>query len=108
TPDLEREVTAPGGQKFDAIFLDAAKARYPEFLDWAMRVLRPGGLLFADNVLRSGWNGQTLLGRDSDDPRIIAIREFNRRLACHPDFAAIIVPVRAGVAVGLYQPHTGG
>ena len=48
---LEHEAQERG--LFDAVFLDADKARYPEFLEWSIRVLRPGGLLLADNVLRS-------------------------------------------------------
>jgi predicted O-methyltransferase YrrM len=102
-PELECE--AATGGPFDVIFLDADKPHYPEFLDWATRVLRPGGLLLADNVLRSGsWLNQKLLDPDASDPRIPAIREFNRRLAEHPQFTSIIVPMRAGIAVGLFQP----
>ena len=66
-PGVEREVP------FDALFLDADKAHYAEFLDWSVRVLRPGGVLLADNVLRSdSWKGQTLLDPAADDPRILA------------------------------------
>jgi predicted O-methyltransferase YrrM len=104
TEALAAEIEA-GAARFDAIFLDADKARYPEFLEWAPRVLRPGGLLFADNVLRAdSWRGQTLLDPKSDDPRILAIRRFNKSLATHPDFTAMILPMRAGLAVGLYRP----
>jgi caffeoyl-CoA O-methyltransferase len=98
-PALERD--AP----FDAIFLDADKAHYPEFLDWSIRVLRPGGLLLADNVLSStSWNGQTLLDPAADDPRILAIREFNQRLATDPRFTSIIIPLRAGIAAAVFHP----
>ena len=101
---LEREVYAQQ-RPYDAIFLDADKAYYPELLEWSVRVLRPGGLLLADNVLRSGsWNGQTLLDPNADDPRIFAIRRFNRLLAEHPHFTATIVPIRAGIAIGIYRP----
>lgn len=101
-PVLEREVKE-SGRLYDAIFLDADKAHYPEFLEWAVRVLRPGGLLLADNVLRSdSWGRQTLLDPASDDPRILAIRRFNQSLARHPQFVSLIVPIRAGVAVALY------
>lgn len=103
-PEISREVKE-SGQLLDVVFLDADKAHYPEFLDWVVTVLRPGGILLADNVLRSGsWNGQTLLDLASDDPRILAMRVFNRRLAEHPHFLSLIVPMRAGVAVGLFLP----
>lgn len=103
-PALDREI-AETGVRFDAIFLDADKAHYPEFLAWSVGALRPGGLLLADNVLRSGsWNGQTLLDPASDDPRILAIREFNKRLAAHPRFTSLIIPLRAGVAAAVFHP----
>jgi caffeoyl-CoA O-methyltransferase len=102
-PTLEREVHEHN-TLFDVIFLDADKAHYPEFLDWSVKVLRPGGLLLADNVLQSGsWNGQTLLDPAADDPRILAIREFNRRLAAHPQFTSIIIPMRAGIAAAVFH-----
>ncbi len=103
TEALAEEVERTG-LKYDAIFLDAAKAHYPEFLVWSERVLRPGGVLFADNVLRAdSWQGQTLLDPASDDPRILAIRKFNAMLAEHPRFTGTIVPLRAGVAMGVYH-----
>ncbi|HZT42305.1 MAG TPA: O-methyltransferase [Chthonomonadaceae bacterium] len=103
-PELEREVHAQN-TPFDVVFLDADKEHYPEFLDWSTRVLRPGGLLLADNVLSStSWGGQTLLDPAADDPRILAIREFNRRLAADPRFTAIIIPMRAGVAAAVFHP----
>jgi caffeoyl-CoA O-methyltransferase len=100
---LEREVREQNAP-FDAIFLDADKGHYPEFLDWSTRVLRPGGVLLADNVLSSeSWHGQTLLDPASDDPRILAIRAFNRRLATDPRFTALIIPMRAGIAAAIFD-----
>ena len=100
---LEREAQEQG--LFDAVFLDADKAHYPEFLEWSARVLRPNGLLLADNVLRSSsWNGQTLLDPAADDPRILAIREFNRRLATDTRFTALLIPMRAGIATAVFHP----
>jgi caffeoyl-CoA O-methyltransferase len=105
-PVLEREVREQGAP-FDVIFLDADKAHYPELLEWSTRVLRPGGVLLADNVLQStSWHGQTLLDPASDDPRIIAIREFNRRLAADPRFSSLIIPMRAGIAAAVFHPDS--
>ncbi len=102
--DVKADVLA-GGDRYDVIFLDTEKAYYPRFLQWAPSVLRPGGLLLADNVLRSpSWKGQALLDPAADDARIIAIREFNQKLAEHPSFTSTIIPMRAGVAVGVYRP----
>lgn len=44
-----------------------------------------------------------LVDPTADDPRIIAIREFNRRLATDPRFTSMILPIRAGIAVGLFD-----
>ena len=98
-PALERE--AP----FDVVFLDADKEHYPKFLDWSTRVLRPGGLLLADNVLHSSsWNGQKPSDPVADDPRVVGVREFNRRLAADPRFTSIILSMRDGVATAVYRP----
>jgi len=103
-PALSQEVHERQ-EPFDAIFLDADKAHYSEFLAWSVGVLRPGGLLLADNVLKCGsWNGRTLLDPLADDPRILGIREFNRQLASDPRFTSIIIPMRAGIAAALYLP----
>lgn len=100
---LEEEVRHTG-HRYDVVFLDADKAHYPEFLRWTPRVLRPGGLLLADNVLRSGSWGASLLDAGATDARIPAIREFNATLAARQDFTSVIVPMRAGVAVAVYTP----
>jgi caffeoyl-CoA O-methyltransferase len=102
-PSLEQEVQARN-LPYDVIFLDADKAHYPEFLAWCPRVLRPGGLLLADNVLQSGSWSHALLDPDATDPRIPGIREFNHRLATDMRFTAIIIPMRSGVAAAVYHP----
>ncbi len=58
-PALEAE----GVPLFDMVFIDADKPGYPAYLDWALRLIRPGGLIVADNVVRGG----RVLETDSDD-----------------------------------------
>lgn len=87
------------GERFDAVFLDADKEPLPTYLEWALRLVRPGGLIIADNAL---WGGRVLDER-SDDPATLAVREFNKRLAEHPRITGIVVPTHDGVAIGVVR-----
>ena len=82
-------------ERFDACFIDADKAGYPEYLAHAQRLVRPGGLVLGDNAL---WSGKVLDEAVDDDTR--AIQEFNQSLA-GPDFTATILPIRDGLAVAV-------
>jgi caffeoyl-CoA O-methyltransferase len=85
------------GERFDAVFLDADKEPLPNYFDWTLRLLRPGGLLIADNAL---WGGRVLDER-VDDEATRAVREFNRRLATDPRVMGIVVPTHDGVGIGV-------
>jgi len=87
---------------FDLIFLDTDKQLYVTLLDRLVALLRPGGLLVTDNVL---WDGEVVPGyiaepkRRPEDTR--AVREFNDRVAAHPDLITTIVPLRDGVSISV-------
>jgi predicted O-methyltransferase YrrM len=49
-PALAAEAPEP----FDLVFVDADKAPYAQYLDWALRLTRPGALVVGDNVVRRG------------------------------------------------------
>ncbi len=85
------------GEQFDAIFLDADKEPLPTYLDWALRLVRPGGMIIADNAL---WGGK-VLDATVDDDATRAVREFNRRFAEDTRITGIVVPTHDGVAVGI-------
>lgn len=85
------------GERFDAIFLDADKEPLPTYFDWALRLLRPGGLLIADNAL---WGGR-VLDTQTEDEGTRGVREFNRRLASDERVRGTIVPVGDGLAVAV-------
>lgn len=77
---------------FDLAFIDADKVSYPAYLDWALRLLRPGGLIVADNVLRGG----SVADPAAADEDVRAINRFNRAAASDPRLDAIILPNRGG------------
>ena len=87
------------GESYDAVFLDADKEPLPTYFEWALRLLRPGGLLIADNTL---WGGRVLDDAEQDE-KTTAVREFNRRMATDPRILGIIVPTHDGVAVGVVK-----
>ena len=72
---------------FDLIFIDADKESYPEYLDWSMRLSRPGSLILGDNAIREG----SVI--DPDDSSARAMREFNGRLAKDPRLSGIVLPL---------------
>jgi caffeoyl-CoA O-methyltransferase len=72
-PALETLRELPADEPFDFAFVDADKAEYPDYYEECLRLLRPGGLIMLDNVLRGG----QVLDEDDDDPRSVATREVN-------------------------------
>ena len=86
------------GESFDLVFLDADRASLPRYLEWAIRLTRPGGFIVADHALAGG---RALL--DSDDASAQAVREFHRALAEDPRLDAIVLPVEDGVAVAVLR-----
>lgn len=72
---------------FDLIFIDADKESYPDYLDWSMRLLRPGSLILGDNTIREG----SVI--DPQDSTARATREFNERIARDPGLSSIALPL---------------
>jgi predicted O-methyltransferase YrrM len=68
------------GAKFDFIFIDADKRSNPEYLEWALRLSRPGSVIVVDNVVRDG----RVLEAKSQDEDIRGIRRFAEMLAAEP------------------------
>ena len=77
---------------FDAMFLDADKEGYPEYVAWAAANLRRGGLLLADN---SYFFGQLM----ADHPSAAAMRRFHE-LAVR-DFDSVCAPTPDGLVIGI-------
>jgi len=79
----------------DLIFVDADKAGYVTYLKQAMRLLRPGGILLADNVLASG---EVASGTDET---AVAIRAFLDAAMATPNMQSVIVPLGDGIFFGV-------
>lgn len=78
---------AEGPEPFDFIFLDADKPNNPNYLEWAVKLSRPGTLIVCDNVIRDG----AIINPDDKDPRITGTRTLFDRLGSHPRLDATAI-----------------
>lgn len=80
---------------FDLVFMDADKREYPAYYEEAMRLVRPGGFIIADNTL---WDGHVAEdGRH--DAQTDAIKLFNDRVASDSRAECVILPLRDGLTL---------
>ena len=70
--DTLPKLKAEGAGPFDFIFLDADKEHNAEYLEWALKLARPGTVIVTDNVVREG----SVLNAKSDDPTVRGTRRF--------------------------------
>ncbi|HVB74238.1 MAG TPA: O-methyltransferase [Ktedonobacteraceae bacterium] len=69
---------------FDLVFIDADKEPYPQYLEHALRLTRPGSIIVADNCIRQG---QGFLPPQNDYTE--GIVEYNRRVASDPRLTSL-------------------
>ncbi|MFJ8078538.1 O-methyltransferase [Streptomyces sp. NPDC096176] len=77
---LPRIAAEPGAGPFDLVFIDADKRNNPRYVEWALRLTRPGSLIIVDNVVRGG----AVTDASSKDPSIVGTREMFELVAREP------------------------
>ena len=82
-PQLATERRGP----FDFIFIDADKANYPGYFQWALKLSRPGTVIVADNVVRKG----AVIDATSNDPLVQGVRRFHELVAAEPRVSATAI-----------------
>ena len=73
---------------FDFFFIDADKPGYPTYLDWALKLSRPGSIIVADNCIRGG----TPL-RDNSEGESRALGDYDQRVASDPRLLSVAFPM---------------
>lgn len=97
---------------FDLVFIDADKPGYPTYLDWAIKLTRPGSVIVADNCIRGGAPLHESASGDAD-PSTNALGEYDRRVARDPRLRSVALPMDDegtdgfAIAVVLASPSTG-
>lgn len=82
---------------FDLAFIDADKGNYRSYYQRIMPLLRPGGLLMADNVL---WDGK-VADAQYQDKETRGIREFNEAVQADPQAFPLLLPLDDGLMLAM-------
>ena len=85
-----------GSRLYDIVYMDANKREYCEYYDLVFEMLRPGGLILADNVL---WDGKVCQDPLPQDKQTLGIAAFNDRVASDPRVESVIMPLRDGLNI---------
>ncbi|GAA2253254.1 O-methyltransferase [Streptomyces amakusaensis] len=84
---LPKLAAEPGAGPFDLFFIDADKKNNPHYVEWALRLSRPGSLIIVDNVIRGG----AVLSGEGADEAVTGTREMFEVVAREPRLEATAV-----------------
>ncbi|NJP04933.1 MAG: O-methyltransferase [Chloroflexaceae bacterium] len=98
------QIAEEGASSFDMVFLDADKPAMTDYLHWSLQLLRPGGLLVADNAIMKG----NVVDAENTDAAVEGMRRFNEALAAHEQITSTILPMVGlkgydGIAIGMVR-----
>jgi predicted O-methyltransferase YrrM len=82
-PKLAEEQQEP----FDLVFIDADKVNNPHYVEWALKLTRPGSLIILDNVVRGG----QVTDAGSEDPSVKGTRAALELIASNPKLSGTAV-----------------
>ncbi len=81
---------------YDIVYMDANKREYCEYYDLVFDMVRPGGLILADNVL---WDGKVCQDPLPQDKQTLGIARFNDLVRDDHRVESVILPLRDGLNV---------
>ena len=85
-------------EKYDVVFIDAAKGKYPFFLKEAMRMLKSDGIIFADNILYKGYV-MSDYNKHKQRTAVRNLREYIKEVSENPNLETEILEVGDGLAI---------
>jgi len=83
-------------EKFDLIFMDGEKSEYIEYYKLALKLMKAGGYIIADNTL---WDGKVIENEENYDHVTSAIHAFNLFVRDDPSVDKVILPMRDGLTI---------
>lgn len=89
-------------QKYDVIFIDAAKAQYQKFFEKYEPLLKEDGMIISDNLIFHGHIFDNNQKQSRNLKQLVRkINRYNDWLANHPDYDTLLLPIGDGVAISL-------
>ena len=85
-------------KKYDAIFIDAAKGKYPFFLEQALRLINEKGVIIADNILYKGYV-MSDYNKHKQRTAVRNLREYISKIQENPLLETKILEVGDGLAI---------
>ena len=85
-------------EKYDAVFIDAAKGKYPFFLKESLRMLNNNGIIFADNILYKGYV-MSDYNKHKQRTAVRNLREYIAEITQNSDLETEILEVGDGLAI---------
>ena len=92
------EILPTLNEKYDMVFIDAAKGKYPFFLKEALRMIKPNGIIFADNILYKGYV-MSDYNKHKQRTAVRNLREYIKEVSENPNLETEILEVGDGLAV---------
>lgn len=92
------EILPTLNEEYDVVFIDAAKGKYPFFLNQALRMLKPGGIIFADNVLYKGYV-MSDYNKHKQRTAVRNLREYIAEITNNDNLETEILEVGDGLAI---------
>lgn len=84
--------------KYDMVFIDAAKGKYPFFLNQALRMLNQKGIIFADNILYKGYV-MSDYNKHKQRTAVRNLREYIKEVTENTNLETEILEVGDGLAI---------
>lgn len=92
------EILPTLNDKYDMIFIDAAKGKYPFFLKEALRMLNENGVILADNILYKGYV-MSDYNKHKQRTAVRNLREYINEVTNNPNLETEILEVGDGLAI---------
>ena len=92
------EILPTLNEKYDVVFIDAAKGKYPFFLKEALRMIKPNGIILADNILYKGYV-MSDYNKHKQRTAVRNLREYVKEVTENPNIETEILEVGDGLAV---------